>query len=85
MITGKERKGNIMTSLPKNLDISSLPEPAQVNLLDFYEFLSQKYNTKKKQDVSAKPRKPGSAKGKFTVPPEFFEPLPEEILNGFEQ
>jgi prevent-host-death family protein len=29
-------------------------------------------------------RVPGSAHGKFTVPPEFFEPLPEEILNLFE-
>ena len=34
---------------------------------------------------SASPRKPGSAKGKFRVPPEFFEPLPDEILNAFEQ
>lgn len=29
-------------------------------------------------------RIPGSAEGKFTVPPEFFDPLPEEILNAFE-
>ena len=28
-------------------------------------------------------RKPGSAKGKFEVPKSFFEPLPEEILDGF--
>jgi len=33
----------------------------------------------------AAPRKPGSAKGKFRVPPEFFEPLPNEILDAFEQ
>lgn len=33
----------------------------------------------------ASPRKPGSAKGKFRVPPEFFEPLPDEILDAFEQ
>lgn len=31
------------------------------------------------------PRKPGSAKGKFTVPPEFFEPLPDEIIDAFEK
>lgn len=31
------------------------------------------------------PRTPGSAKGKFTVPPEFFEPLPDDILDAFEQ
>jgi prevent-host-death family protein len=29
-------------------------------------------------------RIPGSARGKFTVPPEFFEPLPTELLNAFE-
>ena len=28
-------------------------------------------------------RVPGSARGKFVVPPEFFEPLPDEILNAF--
>jgi prevent-host-death family protein len=28
-------------------------------------------------------RKPGSAKGKFAVPAEFFEPLADEILDGF--
>ncbi len=28
-------------------------------------------------------RKPGSAKGKFEVPEEFLEPLPDEILDGF--
>ena len=29
-------------------------------------------------------RMPGSARGKFTVPPEFFEPLPDEIIDAFE-
>ena len=29
-------------------------------------------------------RIPGSAQGKFMVPAEFFDPLPEEILNAFE-
>ena len=29
-------------------------------------------------------RTPGSAKGKFTVPAEFFDPLPIEFLNDFE-
>lgn len=31
------------------------------------------------------PRKPGSAKGKFKVPPAFFEPLPDDFIEGFEQ
>ena len=29
-------------------------------------------------------RVPGSARGKFEVPPEFFEPLPDEFLDYFE-
>ena len=29
-------------------------------------------------------RIPGSALGKFTVPPEYFEPLPTDLLNAFE-
>ena len=29
-------------------------------------------------------RIPGSARGQFTVPKEFFDPLPPEILNAFE-
>jgi len=29
-------------------------------------------------------RVPGTARGKFTVPKEFFDPLPPEILNAFE-
>jgi prevent-host-death family protein len=34
---------------------------------------------------SSAPRVPGSAKGKFAVPPEFFEPLPEALLEAFEK
>ena len=30
------------------------------------------------------PRRLGTAKGKVAVPPEFFEPLPEEILRAFD-
>lgn len=30
-------------------------------------------------------RVPGSAKGKFEVPPEFFAPLPDEILDAFDR
>lgn len=31
-----------------------------------------------------KPRPVGLAAGTFEVPPEFFRPLPEEVLRGFE-
>ena len=30
-------------------------------------------------------RSPGSALGKFEVPPAFFEPLPDELLDAFEK
>ena len=30
-------------------------------------------------------RAPGSARGKFEVPPAFFEPLPDELLDAFEK
>ena len=30
-------------------------------------------------------RIPGSARGKFKVPPEFFEPLPDDNLESFEK
>jgi len=31
-----------------------------------------------------KPRPIGLARGRFTVPPSFFEPLPDELLKAFE-
>ena len=31
-----------------------------------------------------KPRPLGLARGRFTVPPSFFEPLPDELLDAFE-
>ena len=34
--------------------------------------------------AKARPRRPGVAKGLFKVPAAFFEPLPEELLAGFE-
>ncbi len=30
-------------------------------------------------------RESGSARGKFQVPPSFFEPLPDELLDAFEK
>lgn len=33
--------------------------------------------------ASEKPRPIGLAKGKFRVPANFFEPLPEELVNAF--
>jgi prevent-host-death family protein len=33
---------------------------------------------------ASKKRSVGLARGSFTVPPEFFDPLPDEILDAFE-
>lgn len=34
--------------------------------------------------IKKRKRRPGSMKGKFTVGPEFFEPLPQSELEGWE-
>lgn len=35
-------------------------------------------------ELRTEPRPVGLAKGRFTVPDEFFEPLPEELVAAFE-
>jgi antitoxin (DNA-binding transcriptional repressor) of toxin-antitoxin stability system len=34
--------------------------------------------------AETKPRPIGLARGRFTVPPSFFEPLPDDVLDTFE-
>lgn len=34
--------------------------------------------------VPSKPRPLGLAKGEFSIPPDFFDPLPDELLDLFE-
>ena len=51
--------------------MSKLPEHLQKEVLDFIEFL---LNKKEKTDQHKKPRF-GSAKGLFTIKPDFDEPL----------
>ena len=36
------------------------------------------------QSARTTPRPVGLARGRFTVPPSFFDPLPEDVLGGFE-
>lgn len=36
------------------------------------------------QSARTTPRPVGLARGRFSVPPSFFEPLPENVLGGFE-
>ncbi|MFP4030525.1 MAG: type II toxin-antitoxin system Phd/YefM family antitoxin [Desulfococcaceae bacterium] len=68
----KERFSNLIEAVEKGEEIiiSRSGEPV-ARLVPF-------------QKISG-PRRPGSAKGKFTVPPEFFDPLPEEIMDAFEK
>ncbi len=35
-------------------------------------------------DPAARDREPGSAAGEIQIPPEFYEPLPDEVLEAFE-
>jgi hypothetical protein len=42
-----------------------------------------KLDEAKVQPASGKRRPIGLARGEFTVPKEFFDPLPDEIINGF--
>lgn len=44
-----------------------------------------KYDELQKKDDSVKLRPFGLSKGKFVVPEDFDAPLPDEILDGFEQ
>ena len=41
--------------------------------------------TRKKSPTRKKPRPFGLARGQFTVPSAFFEPLPEEVIQSFER
>lgn len=36
------------------------------------------------QSARATPRPVGLARGRFSVPPSFFDPLPDDVLGGFE-
>ena len=62
------------------LQIDMLPKEAQREIKDFYEFLLTKY----KNSLSRKQKRPfGLAKDEFTIPDNFNEPLPKNILDGF--
>ena len=52
--------------------IQQLPEQLRQEVLHYIEFLQAKYNA---QNQKPKNRKAGSAKGKFTLAPDFDAPL----------
>ena len=52
--------------------IQQLPEQLKQEVLHYMEFLKIKFNT---QNQKQKKRKAGSAKGKFTMAPDFDAPL----------
>ena len=52
--------------------IQQLPEQLKQEVLHYAEFLQAKYNA---QNSKPKNRKAGSAEGKFTLAPDFDEPL----------
>ena len=59
--------------------IRALPLKKQAEVLDFAEFL------KNRETEATDLRPSGLCKGQFTVPDDFDDPLPEEILRDFEQ
>lgn len=59
--------------------IRALPPEKKAAVLDFAEFL------KNREAELADSRPSGLCKGQFTVPDDFDDPLPEEILRDFEQ
>jgi antitoxin (DNA-binding transcriptional repressor) of toxin-antitoxin stability system len=51
-----------------------------VQLLDGTQIVAE---MRPPEPASPQPRQIGLAKGVFTVPKSFFDPLPEEVLSGF--
>ena len=45
--------------------------------------VAQVHSVAPKANAALPPRVPGMDKGKFVVPPEFFDPLPDDILDDF--
>jgi len=62
--------------------LQDLPETQQQQILDYIEFLSQKYP--KPQRRSPKPRVAGLHRGKVWISDDFNDPLPPEYWSGQE-
>lgn len=67
-----------------SLNLELLPANAQKELRDFYDFLVSKYVRNPLKKSGTKVYRPYAlAKGEFTVPENFDEPLPDDLLNDF--
>ncbi|MDP2902130.1 MAG: DUF2281 domain-containing protein [Methylovulum sp.] len=64
-------------------EIKQLPEAKLAEIYDFIHYLRLNLH-QKKQGGGIKRRPIGLAKGMFEIPANFFEPLPNEILDTFE-
>ena len=62
--------------------LQDLPETQQQQILDYIEFLAQKYP--KPQPRSQKPRVAGLHRGKVWISDDFNDPLPPEYWSGQE-
>jgi hypothetical protein len=62
-------------------EIHQVPEDIVEELLDFLLFTQARRNQSQKSDL---PRPYALCKGEFIVPPDFDDPLPEDILQDFE-
>jgi hypothetical protein len=60
--------------------LQDLPETQQQQILDYIEFLAQKYP--KPQPRSSKPRVAGLHRGKVWISDDFNDPLPPEYWSG---
>ncbi|WP_159788953.1 type II toxin-antitoxin system VapB family antitoxin [Sodalinema gerasimenkoae] len=60
--------------------LQDLPETQQQQILDYIEFLAQKYP--KPQPRSKKPRVAGLHRGKVWISDDFNDPLPPEYWSG---
>lgn len=63
-----------------SLRIDILPKNLQQEIRDYYEFLVQKYNLNPSDN---KKRPSGLAKGEFSFPDSFNDPLPDDLINDF--
>ncbi|NEO36178.1 MAG: DUF2281 domain-containing protein [Moorea sp. SIOASIH] len=63
----------------------ALPPVFQQQVLDFIDFLLGKYGQQQSETTPQKQLRPyGLCLGQFKVPDDFDAPLPDEILDGFE-
>lgn len=62
--------------------VKDLPPEKQQEILDFAEFVSNKYHQDKEKESKQKKRIAGLHKGKGWISDDFNDPLPPEILGN---